>query len=185
MMNFHKAQAKLQNYWFKLFGRWKSCPLTCPVTRPHHRHIFWSWFGSCCAIAGTAYLATLTNSPLIMAPFGSTSVLIFAVPESPLSQPRNVIGGNILAAIIGLIILNIWGSSPLTMGLAVATVIAVMQMTNTLHPPSGAIALVVIMTKPNWQFIIAPTLGGSIILVVCAVIFNNIADERSYPRYWL
>lgn len=185
MLNFRKARSKLQIYWFKLFGRWRSCPLTCPIERPHRKHVFWSWFGSCCAIAITAYLATITNSPLIMAPFGATSVLIFGIPESPFAQPRNVIGGNLLAALIALTILSIFGSSPLSMGLAVATVIAIMQITSTLHPPSGAVALVVMMTKPNWQFLVTPTLEGSIILVTCAVIFNNFAEDRTYPKHWL
>jgi len=120
-----------------------------------------------------------------MAPFGATSVLIFAAPESPLAQPRNVIGGNFLAALVSLTILSLLGSSPWAMGMAVSTAIGVMQITGTLHPPSGAVALVVMMTKPNWQFLVTPTLEGSIILVLCAVIFNNLAEDRTYPKHWL
>ncbi len=185
MINFQKVHLKWQSYWFKLFTRWRVCPLTCPIQRPHHKHVFWSWLGSCLAITIAAYLSVITNCPLIMAPFGATSVLIFGVPESPLAQPRNVIGGNLLAALVSLIILNILGSSPWTMGLAVSIAIATMQLTNTLHPPSGAVALVVMMTKPNWQFLVTPTLEGSMILVLCAVIFNNLAKERTYPKHWL
>nr|WP_248277203.1 HPP family protein [Brasilonema octagenarum] len=120
-----------------------------------------------------------------MAPFGATSVLIFGVPDSPLAQPRNVIGGNLLAALVSLIILHFLGSSPLSMGLAVSTAIGVMQLTGTVHPPSGAVALVVMMTQPNWQFLLTPALEGSMILVLCAVIFNNLAEERTYPKHWL
>jgi CBS-domain-containing membrane protein len=185
MLNFQKARSKWQNYWFKLFGRWQTCPLTCPIERPHHKHVVWSWLGSCIAIAMTAYLSTISNAPLIMAPFGATSVLIFGVPDSPLAQPRNVIGGNLLSAMIALTILYLFGSAPWTMGLAVATAIAIMQLTHTLHPPSGAVALVVMMTKPNWQFLVTPTFEGSVILVLCAVIFNNLAEERTYPKHWL
>lgn len=119
-----------------------------------------------------------------MAPFGATSVLIFGVPESPLAQPRNVIGGNLISALISLTILHFFGSSPWTMGLAVSTSIAIMQLTHTLHPPSGAVALVVMMTKPNWQFLLTPTFEGSMIMVLCAVIFNNLAEDRTYPKHW-
>ncbi len=185
MLNLKKARSHWQAYCFKLFGRWQSCPLTCPIEKPHHKHVFWSWFGSCLAISATAYLSTFANSPLIMAPFGATSVLIFGIPDSPFAQPRNVIGGNLLAALIALTILHIFGSSPLSMGIAVATVIGIMQLTHTLHPPSGAVALVVMMTKPDWQFLVTPTLEGSVILVLCAVIFNNLAEERTYPKHWL
>jgi CBS-domain-containing membrane protein len=120
-----------------------------------------------------------------MAPFGATSVLIFGVPDSPLAQPRNVIGGNLVAALVSLTILHLFGSSPWAMGMAVATAIGMMQLTGTLHPPSGAVALVVMMTKASWQFLLTPALEGSIILVLCAVVFNNLAEERTYPKHWL
>lgn len=184
MIDSKKVRLKWQNYWFKTLGRWRSCPLTCPIEKPHHRHVFWSWIGSFLAITATSYLAVKTNSPLLMAPFGATSVLIFGVPDSPLAQPRNVIGGNLLAAIVSLIILHFLGSSPLAMGMAVSSAIAIMQFTGTVHPPSGAVALVVMMTKPDWQFLLTPAFEGSMILVLSAVIFNNLAAERTYPKHW-
>lgn len=185
MLNYKNVQLKWKNYWSKVTGTWRSCPLTCPIDRPHHRHIFWSWFGSFLAIAATAYLSAKTNTPLIMAPFGATSVLIFGVPDSPLAQPRNVIGGNLVAALVSLSILHLFGSNPGAMGLAVATAIGIMQFTGTVHPPSGAVALVVMMTKASWQFLLTPALEGSIIMVLCAVVFNNLAEERTYPKHWL
>lgn len=171
---------KWQNYWFKVRGSKRLVPLE----KPHHVHILWSSVGSFVGIATTAYLAVKMNSPLLMAPFGATSVLIFGVPDSPLAQPRNVIGGNLVAALVSLAILHLFGSEPLTMGMAVATAIGMMQLTGTIHPPSGAVALVVMMTKPNWQFLLTPTLEGSIILVLCAVVFNNLVEERTYPKHW-
>ncbi|WP_333384589.1 HPP family protein [Microcoleus sp. B4-D4] len=185
MVDPKKILLQWERYWFKILGRWQSCPLTCRIDRPHHRHIVWSWIGSFLAITATSYLAVKTNSPLLMAPFGATSVLIFGVPDSPLAQPRNVIGGNFLAALISLIILHFLGSSPFAMGIAVSSAIGIMQMTCTLHPPSGAVALVVMMTKPDWQFLLTPAFEGSMILVLCAVIFNNLAEERTYPNHWL
>lgn len=185
MLNYKKVRLKWESYWFKLFGRWRSCSLTCPVTRPHRRYVFWTWFGSFIAIAATSYLSVKTNSPLLMAPFGATSVLIFGVPDSPLAQPRNLIGGNLLSAVVSLTILHYLGASPWAMGLAVSTAIGMMQLTGTLHPPAGAIALVVMMTQPNWSFLIRPTLEGSLIMLSCAVVFNNLAEDRTYPKHWL
>lgn len=185
MLNFKKIRFKWENYWFKIFGRWRSCPLTCPIEKPQYRHVFWSWFGSFLAISICAYLAVRTNSPLLIAPFGATSVLVFGVPDSPLSQPRNIICGNIIGVLVSLTILDLLGSSPLAMGLAVSLAIGIMQSTRTLHPPSGAMALVVMTTKPNWHFLFTPAIEGSIILVLCGVIFNNLAGERAYPTHWL
>ncbi len=149
-------------------------PLT-PAFSPFVVHLY----------GGTSDLSAKTNTPLLMAPFGATSVLIFGVPDSPLAQPRNVIGGNLVAALVSLTILHLFGSSPWAMGMAVATAIGMMQFTGTLHPPSGAVALVVMMTKASWQFLLTPALEGSIILVLCAVVFNNLAEERTYPTHWL
>lgn len=174
-------RSKLENYYFKIRGNKRSVP----IDKPHHRYIFWSWLGSYIAIAATAYLSVKTNSPLLMAPFGATSVLIFGLPDSPLAQPRNVIGGNFVAALVSLIILHLFGSEPWAMGMAVATAIGMMQLTGTLHPPSGAVALVVMMTKADWPFLLTPALEGSMILVLCAVVFNNLAQDRTYPKHWL
>ncbi len=185
MLELEKATLKFQHYWFKTLGRWRSCPLMRPIVRPHHRHIFWSWFGSFLSIFVTSYLTVKTNSPLLMAPFGATSVLIFTAPDSPLAQPRNVIGGNLLGALVSLIFLHFLDSSPVTMAMAISTSIVMMQLTGTVHPAAGGIALVVMMTQPNWQFLLTPTLTGSIILVLCAVVFNNLARDRIYPKHWL
>lgn len=179
-LNYKNIRLRVDNYCLKIRGSKRAIPLD----RPHHRHILWSSLGSFIGIAATAYLSVKTGAPLLMAPFGATSVLIFGVPDSPLAQPRNVIGGNFIAALVSLTILHLFGAEPWAMGMAVATAIGMMQFTGTLHPPSGAVALVVMMTKAPWQFLLTPALEGSIILILCAVVFNNLAQDRTYPKYW-
>ncbi|HEY9674930.1 MAG TPA: HPP family protein [Waterburya sp.] len=179
--NYADARLKVENYCLKVRGSKRPIPLD----KPHHRHILWSWLGSFIGIAATGYLSVKTGMPLLMAPFGATSVLIFGVPDSPLAQPRNVIGGNFIAALVSLTILHLFGAEPWAMAMAVATAIGMMQLTGTVHPPSGAVALVVMMSKASWQFLLTPALEGSIILVLCAVVFNNLAEDRSYPKHWL
>jgi len=156
----------------------------CPP-RPHHRHIFWSWLGGFLGIATTGYLSSVTHSPLLVASFGATCVLAFGVPDSPLAQPRNIIGGHFLSTWLGLSFLHLFGSTWWGMALAVATAIGCMQFTKTVHPPAGADPLIVMMTGASWKFLVTPVLAGSIILVICAVVFNNLAEDRSYPKYWL
>jgi CBS-domain-containing membrane protein len=115
MLDSKKAQSKWNRYWFKTRWRWRSCSVICKSDRAPHRHVFWSWFGSCLAIA--AYLTAATHSPLLMAPFGATSVLIFGVPDSPLAQPRNVIGGSVISALVSLVALQLFGAAPFAIGL--------------------------------------------------------------------
>jgi CBS-domain-containing membrane protein len=78
-----------------------------------------------------------------------------------------------------------FGHDAWVMALAVSTTIGLMQLTHTLHPPAGATPLVILMTSASWKFFFTPVLTGSLLLVLCAVVFNNLAHDRSYPKYWL
>lgn len=168
----------MKSYFAKMRGEMRSPP------RPAHGHIFCSWLGALLGIAATAYLAHASNVPLFMAPFGGSAVLAFAVPESPLSQPRNIIGGHVLATTVGLLFVTFLGTSWWAMALAVATTIALMQITKTLHAPAGADPLLVMTAHVSWSFILTPALSGSLILVLIALLFNNLVKNRSYPKYW-
>jgi hypothetical protein len=144
-----------------------------------------SYLGSFIGIGALAYLSIASGYPVIAAPFGAAAVLVFAVPNSPLAQPRNLILGNLIGAIISVLMVFLFGSEPWVMALSVATAIKIMQLTKTLHPPGGAVALVGVLSQATWSFILTPVLVGSIILLFCTFAFNNVMPDRSYPRYWL
>ena len=104
--------------------------------------VFWSWLGSFLGIAAVAYLNVgfleKTDLVLIIGSFGASAVLIYGAIKSPLAQPRNLIGGHIISACIGvsaykLLVVYPW----LAAALAVSVSIAVMHLTKTLHPPGG------------------------------------------------
>ena len=152
--------------------------------RPSLNYIVLSWLSTFIALSVLWALSFWSNSLIVIAPFGATCVLIFAAPDSPLAQPRNVIGGHLLATAISLIMLHFFGNHWWVISMTVATSIAAMQLTRTLHPPAGADPLVVILTHAPWSFIIIPVLVGSVILVLCATITNNVAKDRHYPKYW-
>lgn len=120
-----------------------------------------------------------------MAPFGASCVLAFGVPDSPLSQPRNIIGGHLISTTIGVLVLMLFGNEWYSMTLGVGLAIAVMQLTKTTHPPAGADPLVVIASGVSWNFILNPVLSGSLILVAIALIFNNLSKTRRYPKFWI
>jgi CBS-domain-containing membrane protein len=144
--------------------------------------ILFSYVGSFLGIATLAYLSVNSGYPLIAAPFGAAAVLVFAVPNSPLAQPGNLIFGNFLGAVVSVVMVLLFGSEPWVMALAVATAIKLMQLTKTLHPPGGAVALVGVMSKAEASFIVTPVLVGSIILLFCTIGFNNLMPGRSYPK---
>lgn len=127
-----------------------------------------------------------------MASFGASAVLLYGLPTSPLSQPRHVIGGQVISAIIGCIFRLIFGTNGelfIPVALSVASTLFLMQMTNTMHAPAGATAVLAVITTTSFpwagfQFVLMPALSGSLILVFIAIIINNLLSNRHYPCYW-
>jgi len=156
----------------------------CPPM-PSLRHIAISWMGGCLAIAVVAYITQVSHTNLILSSFGATCVLVFGFPESPFSQPRNVIAGHFIASLVGLLFLMLFGAQWWSVALAVGTAIALMQLTRTVHPPAGSNPVIVMLTAPAWNFLLTPTLVGAVLLVLVALLFNNLVKGRSYPQYWV
>jgi CBS-domain-containing membrane protein len=128
-----------------------------------------------------ARLSASLNTVLLIAPFGASCVLVFALPQSPLAQPRNVIGGHLISAFVGLAVLTLFGVSPLTYALAVGLAIAAMQLTGTLHPPAGADPIVVLLAGAGWPFLLTPILAGTVSIVITAIIYHRCVSKRPYP----
>jgi CBS-domain-containing membrane protein len=132
-------------------------------------------------------LSLLTNAAelvFLMAPFGASCVLAFAVWEAPLAQPRNIIGGHFLASLTGLIVLQFLGNHPWSLAIGVGLALAVMVFTKTTHPPAGADPIIIITSGSSWQFLLFPVLAGSIILTIMAVVLNRFVFRRAYPKFW-
>lgn len=129
-------------------------------------------------------LASMTQSLghlLLIAPFGASCVLLFALPASPLARPRNVMGGHFLTALMGLLTLTLIGDGVLAMAVGVGLGIAVMQFTGTLHPPAGGNPLVVIMTGAGWSFLALPILAGTATLLLVALVYHRYISKRAWP----
>jgi CBS domain-containing membrane protein len=132
------------------------------------------------------YLQASDNMFLIGS-FGASSVLIYGIINSPFSQPRNLLGGHLISAIIGVTIHKlIPGELWLSCAASVSLSIVLMQVTKTLHPPGGATALIANLGSEKIQslgyvYVLSPVLTGVAILLMVALIFNNLTRHRSYP----
>jgi len=118
---------------------------------------------------------------LLIAPFGASCVLAFALPQSPLAQPRNIVGGHLISTAIGLAAFSLLGCQPLAFGAAVGVAIAAMELTGTLHPPAGADPIVVLTAKASWTFLISPVLTGAVTIVLLAIVYHRAISRRPYP----
>lgn len=151
---------------------------------PSIKHVALAWLGGVLAIVATAGLAQSMSVALILGSFGASCVLIFAYPDVPFSQPRNIVGGHFLSSLVGLIFLYAFGPQWWSVALAVGTAIALMMVTRTVHPPAGSNPVIIYLAQPTWGFLLTPTLVGALILVMVAVVYNNASREARYPKYW-
>lgn len=121
--------------------------------------------------------------PWLVAPIGASTVLIFAVPASPLAQPWAVVVGNTVSAAFGVACVRALPHQPeLAAALAVAGAIALMLLTRSLHPPGGAAALLMVLVgASDWRVVLAPVALNSVLLVAAGVIYNT-ATGRRYPH---
>lgn len=127
------------------------------------------------------------DNVFLVASFGASSVLIYGIINSPFSQPRNLLGGHLISAIVGVTIhkfipVELWLSCAISVSLS----IVLMQITKTLHPPGGATALIANMGSEKIQslgylYVLSPVLSGVLILLCVALVFNNLTDHRNYP----
>jgi len=151
----------------------------------------WTFLGSFLGIGLIGFLNeksfTASDNLFLIGSFGASSVLIYGIVNSPLAQPRNLIGGHVICALVGVTVQlvfpdQIWLSS----AFAVSLSIVLMQVTKTLHPPGGATALIAnigsekIKSLGYW-YVLSPVLTGVIILLIVAIVINRTAAHRNYP----
>lgn len=136
--------------------------------------------GGLIAIAAAAGLTQLSGTPLLMAPFGASCVLLFSVAASPLSQPINVVGGHILASIVGLALRAVLPNEWWAVGIAVGLAIGLMAALRITHPPAGADPIVIFAADPEWAYLATPVVTGSVLLVVVAYITHRLSGTQ-YP----
>jgi CBS domain-containing membrane protein len=147
--------------------------------------------GACLGILFTSLLTYFVEGnastiPFLIAPMGASAVLLFAVPSSPLAQPWSVLGGNMVAAFTGITCLIWIPNIVLAASLAVGMSIFAMFFLRCLHPPGGAVALITVLggsaiQSQGYSFVIFPVGINSLLLLVAAIIYNNMTS-RQYPH---
>lgn len=176
------------DYFKKMRGTTQSPPRVAAM------EVLWSWVGAVIGIALVglihAEMVDQTGQALLIGSFGATAVLVYGAIRSPLAQPRNVLGGHVLSAIIGVCAQQVLGETPwLAAAVAVATAIAAMHLTKTLHPPGGATALIAVIGGDSvhslgYMYALVPAGLGAVVLLLVALVVNNIPKGRRYPEFW-
>jgi CBS-domain-containing membrane protein len=146
--------------------------------------IAFATLGAVLAVSALAYLATSTSGLLLLGSFGASTLLLFALPEAPLSQPRSVVGGHLIASLIALGCLALFGPTWWAVGLATGLAVGVMMATRTVHPPAGSNAIIVFLAKPAWGLLLFSTVAGTLLLIAVAIVYHRATGRHKYPLYW-
>ena len=143
---------------------------------------FLAAIGGFICIGFLSYLnMSIDGSIWLIPPFGASMVLVMAVHESPLAQPKNLILGHVLSALSGVLIYMLIGQTFYALGAGVALAIFVMIITNTIHPPAGANPIIVILGGKGISFVLLPVAVGAFVIIIFAMIYNKILG-RNYPK---
>jgi len=155
--------------------------------------VFWSWVGAFIGVGLVSFfhfnLFSGTDLVMLIGSFGASAVLIYGAIGSPLAQPRNLLGGHVFSAVVGVSCFRLFSSQLwLASALAVSTAIAVMQVTGTVHPPGGATALIAVIGSSKihdlgYLYAFVPVGVGALIMLAVALAVNRLA-KRKYPEYW-
>jgi len=169
-------------------AQWFAAFVPAPVT-VSRREVALGALGALLGLGSAAWLShhmLAGLNPWFIAPMGASAVLLFAVPSSPLAQPWSIVGGNLVAALIGVTCARWVPDLALAGALAGSLAIVAMFSLRCLHPPSGAVALTAVLGGPavralGYAFVLWPVAIDSLLLLMAALLFN-VSARRRYPH---
>jgi CBS-domain-containing membrane protein len=141
--------------------------------------------GAALAIGGMEWLSVASHTPLVIIPFATSIVLVIGSPEIEPAQPRALIGGHIVATLVGLVVLQLTGPHAWAAAVAVGLAVLAMYVTGTFHPPAGINPLLVVSNGLPWSFLLAPVLLGVLLLTAFAWIWHRWVRRKPWPRRWM
>jgi CBS-domain-containing membrane protein len=157
------------------------------IRRNDHRNILAgivAGIGATIAIGGMEWFSVASHYPLAVIPFATSIVLVIGSPEAEPAQPRALIGGHVVATLVGLVMLWLTGPQPWAAAVAVGLSIVAMYFTGTFHPPAGINPLLVIVSNLSWSFLLAPVLAGAVLLTAFAYVWHRWIRRQPWPRRW-
>ena len=140
-------------------------------------------------IGTLSFLSFKTSFGLfIVGSFGASMVLVFGYPESPFSEPKNILFGHFFTSLVGVLALNFFPIDQnylfIQIAVAVGLGIFVMILLGVTHPPAGGNPIFIILGGSSYKFLFNPIILGCIIIIVYAIILNRFILKKNYPVSW-
>jgi CBS-domain-containing membrane protein len=140
--------------------------------------------GGALAVGAMLFASAETAYPLMLIPFGTSIVLVFGSPELPAAQPRALIGGHLISAAVGMLVVKTLGPHAYAAALAVGLSMIAMHLTRTFHPPAGIDPLLIVVHDMPLWFLIAPVATGAIALTFFAALWHRYVTRVRWPERW-
>lgn len=140
--------------------------------------------GGAVAIGAMEWFSAFSEFPLASIPFATSIVLVMGSPDAPPAQPRALVGGHLVSALVGLAVLLVTGPHAWAAALAVGLAIVAMHLTRTFHPPAGINPLLIVVNALPWTFFVVPVAAGALLLVAFAWIWHNLGPQKNWPERW-
>lgn len=121
----------------------------------------------------------------LLGPVGASAVLLFAVSTGALAQPWSILGSYLVAALVALASIKLFGNTIIAASVAVCSSIVLMCIFRCLHPPAAAVAICIVTSKnelsPMGLHVLGPVMLNAVCLLAGALIYNNLTRVR-YPK---
>jgi CBS-domain-containing membrane protein len=140
--------------------------------------------GAAVAVLLMEVLSERAAFPLLFVPFATSIVLVMGSPELEAAQPRALVGGHLVASLVGLLVVKVTGPGPFAAALAVGLAVVAMHITRSFHPPAGIDPLVVVINDMSWSFLLVPVALGACLLAALAYAWHNAHRRGAWPQRW-
>jgi CBS-domain-containing membrane protein len=141
--------------------------------------------GGAIAIGAMEWFSVAAHYPLAAIPFATSIVLVIGSPDVEPAQPRALIGGHVVTALVGFAVLKLTGPQAWAAAAAVGLSILAMYLTGTFHPPAGINPLLVVSGNLPATFLLVPVLAGAVLLTVFALVWHRWVRRQNWPQCWL
>ena len=141
--------------------------------------------GAAIAIGAMEWFSVAGHFPLAIIPFATSIVLVIGSPDAGPAQPRALIGGHVVSALVGLAVLKVTGPDAFAAAAGVGLAVLAMYLTDTFHPPAGINPLLVISHNLPWTFLFAPVFCGALLLTAFALVWHRWIRREPWPHCWL
>ncbi|NWG23897.1 MAG: HPP family protein [Pseudorhodoplanes sp.] len=138
--------------------------------------------GGAVAIGIMEFLSLQWDFPLAVIPFATSIVLVMGLPDAPPAQPRALIGGHVVCALIGIMVVKLTGPQAWAAALAVGLSMVAMHETRTFHPPAGINPLLIVWNDLSWSFLVVPVAAGAVLLTIFACGWHRVTRSAPWPQ---